>query len=193
LLDDAQLRAAYTGAVALIYPSRYEGFGLPVAEAMACGCPVITCPGSSLGEVGADAPIYIQPDDIAAMRAALDQVLGEGKRADMIARGLKQAAVLNWPAAAARYADALCEARDAAMAGAAKTPAPTWAMLRQEQKFLQKRIPPVHDGESVLIRIIWKPLFIAREVVLKTCPPSLNAELRKVWRRLYALRMAADT
>jgi hypothetical protein len=127
------------------------------------------------------------------MRAALDQVLGEEKRADMIARGLKQAAVLNWPATAARYADALCEARDAAATGAAKTPAPTWAMLRQEQEFLQRRIPPAPDSESPLIRIVWKPLFMAREFILKTCPPSLNDQLRKVWRRLYALRMAAES
>src|SRR5205814_8821256 len=50
-LSDEELRLAYAGAIALVYPSRYEGFGLPVAEAMACGCPVITTKLASLPEV----------------------------------------------------------------------------------------------------------------------------------------------
>ena len=66
-LSDDELRLAYAGAVALLFPSRYEGFGLPVAEAMACGCPVITSPVSSLPEVAGDAAIYVDPDDVRAL------------------------------------------------------------------------------------------------------------------------------
>ncbi len=61
--DDAELRLLYAGAQALLYPSRYEGFGMPVLEAMACGCPVITCANSSLTEVGGEAAIFVDPDD----------------------------------------------------------------------------------------------------------------------------------
>ena len=69
--DDAALRLIYAGAHALLYPSRYEGFGMPVLEAMACGCPVITCANSSLLEVGGEAAIYVDPDDPAGMADAL--------------------------------------------------------------------------------------------------------------------------
>ena len=60
IFDDHDLRCAYAGALALVYPSRYEGFGLPVLEAMACECPAITSNASSLPEVGGDAVLYIE-------------------------------------------------------------------------------------------------------------------------------------
>ncbi len=69
-LSDEELRLAYAGAEALIFPSRYEGFGLPVLEAMSCGCPVITTPISSFPEVSGEAAIYIDPDDPASLRRA---------------------------------------------------------------------------------------------------------------------------
>lgn len=60
-LDDEQIRALYSGAKALIYPSLYEGFGLPIIEAQACGCPVFTSIRAPMTEVGGDAAIYFDP------------------------------------------------------------------------------------------------------------------------------------
>lgn len=108
-LTDEALRCAYTGALALAYPSRYEGFGLPVAEAMACGCPVITCANSSLPEVGGQAVIYVDPDDVDAMRAALIAVQEPGRRADLVARGFEQAQQFSWSAMARTIARSLAQ------------------------------------------------------------------------------------
>ena len=95
-LSDDDLRAAYSGALALIYPSRYEGFGLPVAEAMACGCPVITTRLSSLPEVGGDAVRYVDPDSPAEILAALQEIQLPDTRVRMAAAGLDQARRFTW-------------------------------------------------------------------------------------------------
>ena len=62
-VDDAQLRALYESAACLIFPSRYEGFGLPAVEAMACGCPVAAAKAGSLPEICDDAAVYFDPND----------------------------------------------------------------------------------------------------------------------------------
>ena len=87
---------AYSGAVALPYPSKYEGFGLPVLEAMACGCPVIATHLASLPEVGGQAPLYVGPDSHAEMRAAMEALLQRDERARCIERGLIQAKKFSW-------------------------------------------------------------------------------------------------
>lgn len=87
----------YSGATAFAYISHYEGFGLPVLEAMASGVPVVTSNAASLPEVGGDAVDYVQPTDCAAVRAALLRMLeDEMHREDLIARGLRQAAKFSW-------------------------------------------------------------------------------------------------
>ena len=112
-LSDDELRLAYAGAVALLFPSRYEGFGLPVAEAMACGCPVITSPVSSLPEVAGDAAIYVDPDDVDALCEAFDSVRDPTRRAGMIAEGASRATRFTW----ADGASALAATLSAAAAG----------------------------------------------------------------------------
>jgi glycosyltransferase involved in cell wall biosynthesis len=102
-VDDADMHGLYAEADVFFFPSHYEGFGLPVLEAMACGCPVITSRTSSLPEVGGEAAHYVDPNDIDAMAEALRQVLGDASlRETMGARGEKQAAKFSWKDAAAR-------------------------------------------------------------------------------------------
>lgn len=72
-VDDATLGQMYSDATATFFPSRYEGFGLPVLESMACGTPIVTCNNSSLPEIGGDAAIYVDPDDTDAMSDYMEQ------------------------------------------------------------------------------------------------------------------------
>ncbi|MBW4477964.1 MAG: glycosyltransferase [Tolypothrix brevis GSE-NOS-MK-07-07A] len=95
-LSDEELAIAYSGAIALIYPSKYEGFGLPVLEAIACGCPVITCPNASLPEVAGKAALYVQDDDVEEMVNALCEIQKPSVRNSLIAAGLEQAKQFSW-------------------------------------------------------------------------------------------------
>jgi glycosyltransferase involved in cell wall biosynthesis len=95
-LDDNELNLAYAGATSLVYPSKYEGFGLPIVEAFASGCPVITCPNASIPEVAGEAAIYIFDDDIDGMAEALREVQKPQVRAALIATGLEQVKQFSW-------------------------------------------------------------------------------------------------
>ena len=96
-VDDETLAALYSGARALVYPSLYEGFGLPILEARACGCPVICSHTSSMPEAAGDAAHLVDPRDPDALAAALDRVLGdEAYRETLIARGFRHAAAFTW-------------------------------------------------------------------------------------------------
>lgn len=95
-LPDAQLRAAYSGAVAFVYPSLYEGFGLPILEAMACDCPVITCQTSSIPEVAGAAALYVEPGRPEQMAAAMQQVQDEAIRRFLVHKGRQQIKKFSW-------------------------------------------------------------------------------------------------
>ena len=99
--SDEDLAVLYSSASALVFPSLYEGFGLPVLEAMACGAPVVTSNTSSLPEVSGEAAILVDPNDVDAIGGALLALAtDEVKRAQLIAAGRERAAGFTWERAA---------------------------------------------------------------------------------------------
>jgi glycosyltransferase involved in cell wall biosynthesis len=99
----AYLPALYRQAEALVYPSLYEGFGLPPLEAMACGTPVLTSNTTSLPEAVGDAAVTVDPTDVEALAEGLARVLFDGAlQRDLRARGLARAAEFRWERTAAR-------------------------------------------------------------------------------------------
>jgi glycosyltransferase involved in cell wall biosynthesis len=100
-VPDEDLPAVYSSAEVLAFPSIYEGFGLPVLEAMACGTPVVCSNTSSLPEVAGEAAVLLAPDDVRGWEQALHQVVTDASlRLDLRQRGLAQAARFTWEATA---------------------------------------------------------------------------------------------
>jgi glycosyltransferase involved in cell wall biosynthesis len=96
-IQDQDLPAYYRGAVALMFPSLYEGFGLPPIEAMACGIPVLTANVTSLPEVVGDAALFVNPYDVAEIAAGIERIVNDGAlRSDLITRGFHQAQKYRW-------------------------------------------------------------------------------------------------
>ncbi|MGK7958706.1 MAG: glycosyltransferase [Crocosphaera sp.] len=137
-LEDNELLLAYGGAIALVYPSKYEGFGLPIVEAMACGCPVITCHNSSIPEVAGKAALYVSEDDVEEMILALDKVEIKEIREKLISLGLEQAKKFSWKKMANIVQDILTQT---ALEYKNQSPAQStliWQAFRQEQTYRQQ-------------------------------------------------------
>jgi glycosyltransferase involved in cell wall biosynthesis len=100
-VSDGELRSLYENAACLLFPSRYEGFGLPPVEAMACGCPVLAARGGAVEEICADGALYFSPGDQQSIIAAVERLLDEtGLADDLRVRGRVRAAALSWKASA---------------------------------------------------------------------------------------------
>lgn len=96
-VEDEDMPALYSLAEVLVYPSLHEGFGLPVAEAMACGTPVITTTASSLPEVAGRAALLVPPNDAYALANAVQVVIDDSAlREELVSAGKKQAAQFTW-------------------------------------------------------------------------------------------------
>jgi glycosyltransferase involved in cell wall biosynthesis len=96
-VPDADLAALYNGARVFVYPSQYEGFGLPVLEAMQCGTPTITTDISSMPEVAGDAALLVAPNDATALADALKRLLTDDALAqDLSQRGIERAKLFSW-------------------------------------------------------------------------------------------------
>ena len=96
-MPDADLAGLYAGCAVFCYPSLYEGFGLPVLEAMATGAPVLTSSVSSLPEVGGEAVAYLEPEDQESMRRALQRLLSSPEeRAELSSKGRARSAGYSW-------------------------------------------------------------------------------------------------
>ena len=124
-VTDPELRALYEHAACFVYPSLYEGFGLPPLEAMTCGCAVLASHAASLPEVCGDAALYVDatsPEDIATKLTGL--MADEPYRRELAARGRRHAAQFSWRRAALRNWEEIVAVADPSRAQAGLKPQP---------------------------------------------------------------------
>ena len=107
-VSDEVLAALYRGAECLVFPSLYEGFGLPVLEAMACGTPVVTSNTGALAEVAGDAAVLVDPYDVDAIAAGIEEA--RRRRDELRAKGLERVGPFRWDETARRTVEVYREA-----------------------------------------------------------------------------------
>jgi alpha-1,3-rhamnosyl/mannosyltransferase len=102
-VEHEELAALYRGAACLVFPSRYEGFGLPVLEAMASGTPVVAAATGALPEIAGDAAILVEPANPVALAGGIERALADRER--LVAAGLERASLFSWTETARRTLD----------------------------------------------------------------------------------------
>lgn len=107
-VTENELAALYSGATALVYPSLYEGFGLPILEAMACQCPVITSNTSSMAEVAGNAALLVDPNSTESISDGIEKILRGSK--SYVDKGLKRVKDFSWEKTARMTLDVYREA-----------------------------------------------------------------------------------
>ena len=104
-VDDRTLSVAYHGAAAFIFPSLFEGFGIPLLEAMACNTPIIASDIRVFHEVASDAALYFDPHDDEALAEAMVQILDDHLRQDLVGKGLKRLSHFSWDKSSRQIAE----------------------------------------------------------------------------------------
>jgi glycosyltransferase involved in cell wall biosynthesis len=107
-VSDEELARQYRGAQCLVYPSLYEGFGIPVLEALACGTPVVTSAGGGTGEVAGNAAVLVDPNDVGAIADGVRDAIA--RRAELRAAGIERARAFSWDESARLTIEAYREA-----------------------------------------------------------------------------------
>ncbi len=95
-VPEKELPSLYSGAIALVFPSLFEGFGLPILEAQACGCPVLTSSISSMPEVAGKAAIYVNPTSIEDIIRGMERLQVTGYRLQLIKKGVENIKRFSW-------------------------------------------------------------------------------------------------
>jgi len=113
-VTDDELRALYHGSLGLVFPSLYEGFGLPLLEAMASGAPVAAANRGCIPEVCGDAALYFDPEEIASIEEALERMAADGElRKELMRKGAERVRLFSWRKSAKRYLEMFLESCEA--------------------------------------------------------------------------------